>query len=165
MNQHLDRLDGLAQFMRAPVLTLLDLSLTKLKRPLMVVSGWRSVQEQLQKWQQGRTLNPLSGLWTVTDASLIITKAAPGTSAHNVISRAGEPASLAVGLIPLHEDGSADWTPGEEYWDDLYELSWKVGLDPLGDLTGAYLKADAGHFEEPAWKLKIEGLGLIRPMA
>lgn len=166
MPQHLERLDGLAPFLRPPAQQLIQLCEAKLHRLLLVVHGWRSVQEQALLYQQGREMNRETGEWTVSDHGLIITNAKPGCTAHNVIvKRTGEPAAVALDVIPLRIDGSPDWEVDEQFWDGLYELSWKVGLDPLGDAMGAYLRNDKGHFEEPAWKLKLEGLGLMLPSA
>ena len=165
MNQHLDRLDSCAALIRQPVRELIRLCDVKLHRTLMIVSGWRSVQEQWLNYQKGRMFNRDSGSWEVEDLSIVVTNSIPGRSAHNVISRAGEPASMAVDLVPLKNDGTADWEPGEQFFDDLYRLSWQCGLDPLGDPVGAFLKYDKGHFEEPGWKLKIDLLGYIQPIA
>jgi len=163
MNQHLDRLNDVAPFLRAPVLRLCELCDQKLKRTLLIVTGFRSVNEQLLKYVQGRTFNRESGEWEVTDVKQVITNAKPGRSAHNVVTRDGASAALAVDLIPFDGRGYVDWDPGVAFWDSLYELAWKVGLDPLGDPAGAYLAGDQGHFEEPGWKLKLEGLGLVLP--
>lgn len=163
MNQHLERLDGLASFLRAPALTLIERCEAKLKRTLLVVSGWRSMQEQLLNYQKGRTFNREAGVWDVTDQVAVVTKALPGTSPHNVISKQGEAASMALDVIPLLDTGAPDWAVGERFWESLYELAWKVGLDPLGDPVGSYLAGDLGHFEEPGYKLKLDGLGLLLP--
>ena len=104
-----------------------------------------------------------TGEWIVAVASDVVTKAKPGSTAHNVVSVAGQPAALAVDVVPLCEDGTADWLVSMSFWDHLYELSWKVGLDPLGDVTGDFLAGDLGHFQEPGWKLKLDGLGLYLP--
>ena len=163
MNQHLERLDGLAPLLRQPVLRLVEQCQSKLGRPLLIVHGWRSVAEQALLYQQGRVMDRQTGEWVVADASAIVTRAKPGTTAHNVISRTGERASLAVDVIPLRADGSADWEVSVDFWDDLYALAWKVGLDPLGDVIGSYLAGDRGHFEEPGWAYKLDGLVLLRP--
>jgi hypothetical protein len=164
VNQKLERLDGLAPFLQDPARELIARCERDLHRTLMVVSGWRSVQEQLLTYQKGRTLNRETGLWTITDQAQVVTRSTPGTSAHNVITTKGDRAAMALDVIPLLSDGTADWTVGLDFWDRLYELSWKCGLDPLGDLTGAYLKGDLGHFEEPAWRLKITGLSCLLPV-
>ena len=163
MDQRLDRLDGLHGCIRQPAMLLIERCTIKLNRKLLVVSGWRSIQEQALNYQKGRTFNRATGEWDVTDKKGIVTDKKPGLSAHNVITRQGERASMALDVIPLTEDGKADWEVDDDFWDKLYELAWKVGLDPLGDPIGSYLAGDKGHFEEPAWKLKLEGLGLIQP--
>ena len=165
MNQHLERLDGLAPFLRTPAQRLVESCDTKLHRSLLVVSGWRSVAEQLLNYQKGRTWNPATSEWEITDKAKVVTRSIPGHSAHNVISKTGQPASMALDVIPLLEDGTPEWDVGIDFWDRLYELSWKVGLDPLGDPIGGYLPMDRGHFEECAWQLKLDGLGLMQPTA
>jgi hypothetical protein len=163
-SQHFERIDGLAPFLRMPALRLIEQCDAKLKRKLLVVSGWRSVPEQLLNYQKGRTFNRDTGEWVVTDAQAIVTRLKPGASAHNVIvKKDGTPASMALDVIPLLPTGQPDWDVSMDFWDGLYEIAWKVGLDPLGDQTGNYLKGDLGHFEEPGWRLKIEELGLLLP--
>lgn len=164
MTQHLERLDGLAPVIRQPALALIERCQRKLGRTLLVVSGWRSVQEQMLNFQKGRAFVRESGEWEVVDRAAVVTNSRPGTSAHNVITRAGDRAALALDVIPLLANGQPEWDVDLRFWDDLYELAWKVGLDPLGDQTGAYLKGDLGHFEEPAWRLKLDGLGCILPV-
>jgi len=165
VNQHLERLNGLAGFLQPVVLELITRCARDLKRPLMVVRGWSSYAEQLGKYQQGRTFDREAGAWLVTDPGLVVTQAKPGMSAHNVVGQ-GTMAKAAVGvdLIPLLPNGEPDWNVSLVFWEQLYPLAWKVGLDPLGDQIGAYLKGDLGHFEEPGWKLKLQGLGLMQPV-
>jgi hypothetical protein len=163
MNQHLERLDGLAPFLQRPALMLIERCQQQLRRTLCVVHTWRSVQEQWRIYQQGRTFNRESGIWEVTDPTAVVTRALPGTSAHNVITRDGGRASMALDVIPYDDHGQLDWNVDLDFWDDLYELSWKVGLDPLGDPIGSYVMWDRGHFEEPAWRYKLDGLGLLLP--
>lgn len=163
INQHLERLELVSPIIRQPVQRLFDLCEEKLKRKLLLVTGFRSVNEQLLKYAQGRTFNRESGDWEVTNAKEVITNAKPGRSAHNLVTQAGVPASLAVDVIPFDGRGYVDWTPGETFWEALYEIAWKVGLDPLGDPIGAYLAGDMGHFEEPGYTYKLDGLGLVQP--
>lgn len=163
MNQRLDRLDGLAPFLRTPALRLIERCEQQLKRKLFVVHTWRSVQEQALLYQKGRTFNRLASEWEVSDPKAIVTKAKPGTTAHNVITTAGGKAAMALDVIPFDANGQLDWNADLDFWDDLYEISWKVGLDPLGDIIGSHYKGDLGHFEEPGWQLKLEGLGLMLP--
>lgn len=163
MNQHLERLDGVAVFLKRPVLELVAQCERRLKRKLLIVYGWRSMQSQMLIYAEGRTFDRASGEWTVTDPRAIRTKAKPGTSAHNVIARDGQPAAVGIDIIPMDVNGSPEWGIGDAFWDDLYDLAWTVGLDPLGDPIGSYLAGDKGHFQEPGWELKLDGLGLILP--
>lgn len=165
MNQHLDRLDGLAPFLHAPALKLVELCDERLKRKLMIVSGWRSVQEQMLNYQKGRVMNRETGEWEVSDVSLVVTKAKPGMTPHNAITKDGQRAALAFDCVPLKMNGDADWLIDMGFWDSLYELAWKVGLDPLGDTIGDYLKGDLGHFQEPGYTYKMSALGIIFPVS
>lgn len=165
MNQHLERLNGLAGFLQPVVLELITRCARDLKRPLMVVRGWSSYTEQLAKFQQGRTLDRESNEWIETEPGLIVTRAKPGLSVHNVVKQVSmEKAAVGVDLIPLLPNGEPDWSVSLVFWDQLYPIAWKVGLDPLGDRIGEYLKGDLGHFQEPGWKLKLQGLGLMQPV-
>lgn len=163
MNQRLERIDGLAPFLQQPALKLVERCEQKLRRKLFIVHGWRSVQEQALLYQKGRTYNRLAGEWEVSDPKAIVTRAKPGTTAHNVISLKGEKASMALDVIPFDDQGQLDWHVDLDFWDGLYEIAWKLGLDPLGDIIGSYLAGDRGHFEEPGWKWKLDGLGLMLP--
>lgn len=165
MTQHLERLDGLAPMLRQPALELIQRCQQKLGRRLFIVHGWRSLPEQMAIYAKGRAYNRETQEWEIADAAAIVTKARPGSSAHNVITQAGQPASMALDVIPFAPDRSLDWEVDLGFWDDLYEIAWKVGLDPEGDQIGSYLAGDRGHFGEPGWKLKIEGLGLLLPSA
>lgn len=161
--QHLERIDFLAPIIQRPALELIAQCQSKLGRRLLVVRGWSSTDEQDLLYQKGRTLNRNTGIWEITEADKVVTRAKPGTSAHNIVRVDGSPASLALDVIPFSDDGAPDWDAEPRFWDSLYEIAWKVGLDPLGDPIGSYLAGDMGHLEEPAWKLKIEALGLMFP--
>lgn len=164
MNQHLERLNGLAGFLHPVVLELMTRCERDLKRTLMVVRGWSSYAEQLAKYQQGRTLDRETGDWVETEPGLIVTRARPGLSAHNVVVQGTmAKAALGVDLIPLLPNGQPDWLVSMAFWEALYPLAWRCGVDPLGDRIGAHLTGDLGHFEEPAWPMKLTGLGLMRP--
>lgn len=164
MNQRLERVTGCHPLIRRPVLRLVELCEEKLKRRLLIVHGHRSVQDQLLIYQKGRTYDRENAVWVVTSKQDVVSNALPGLSAHNVITMSGNPASMAVDVIPFDAAGGLDWDVALGFWDDLYELAWKVGLDPLGDAIGAYLPGDRGHFEEPAWKLKLDGLQCYQPV-
>ncbi len=164
MNQRLDRLDQLAVFLRDPALHFIEAAKRNLGLTLLVTFTWRSVMEQHRLYTQGREYRREESVWVVTDAKKVVTNARPGASPHNVVTVAtGEPASMALDVIPLHPDGSCAWDTPHATWIPLWDLAWRFGLDPLGDKTGAYLQGDLGHFEEPAWKAKLPGLGLVLP--
>lgn len=160
MNQHMERLDELATFLQAPAREFVDQAELRFGRKLLVVWGYRPLKVQMERYRQGRE-ETTPGIWKVIDATKVVTNAMVGP--HNVITRAGAASSVAFDVIPLNADGTADWNPSEAYWATLYELAWKIGFDPLGDRAGAFLKGDAGHFEEPGWKAKLGGLGLLLP--
>ena len=164
MNQHLERLDELALLIQRPAKEFILRCEKQLGRVLLITNGWRSVADQRLLYQKGRTLNTQTSVWEITDPSQVVTRAKPGLSAHNVITKAGAPSSMALDVIPYKENGIIDWNIGNEFWDEIYKIAWQVGLDPLGDPIGSYLAGDKGHFEEPAWLLKLEGLGLVQPL-
>lgn len=165
MNQRLDRINGCHPVIVQPVLKMVELCERRLSRKLLVVHGFRSMQEQLLIYQKGRTYNREAQVWEVTDAKAVVTKSLPGSSAHNVVTTVGQPASMAVDVIPLLPDGQPEWTVNGHFWEQLYDIAWDLGLDPLGDPIGSYLAGDMGHFEEPAWKLKLDALGCYQPVA
>ncbi|MDH5738713.1 MAG: D-alanyl-D-alanine carboxypeptidase family protein [Nitrospira sp.] len=165
MNQRLERVEQCHPVIQQSVLSLVKRCEQELGRHLLIVHGYRSSQAQQLLYQKGREFDRETATWMVVDALSVVTNALPGLSAHNVVTREGRPASMAVDVIPLNTDGSADWDVAMEFWTALFEIAWKVGLDPLGDTTGAYLKGDLGHYEEPGWKLKIDGLRCIQPVS
>lgn len=165
MNQRLDRIDGVAPFLRQPVLRLFEQCEQKLSRKLLLVHGWRSVQEQALLYQKGRAMNRETGDWEIVEPTAVVTRAKPGATAHNVITVKGERAAVAVDVIPFDSMGMPDWEVSMDFWERLWGLAWKCGLDPLGDRIGDYLQGDLGHLQEPGWKLKLEGLGLLLPVA
>jgi hypothetical protein len=163
INQRLERLDHMSPLIRKPARLLIERCEAKLNRKLLVVHGFRSMAEQMLLYQKGRVFVRESGDWQIVDRAAVVTNSRPGLSAHNVITLAGAPAALALDVIPFDASALPDWDVDLKFWDDLYEIAWKIGLDPLGDAVGAYLPGDRGHFEEPAWKLKLDGLGLLLP--
>lgn len=163
MNQHLDRLADLAPVLRRPAAEFIRRTQVKMGVVLLVVFTYRSVSKQWELYQQGRTFSRELGDWVVTEPDKVVTNAKPGSTAHNVITLAGEPASLALDVIPLDVQGQAVWRTSDTVWSRIYEIAADCGLDPYGDQWGAYLKSDKGHFEEPGWKWKLEGLGLVLP--
>jgi hypothetical protein len=163
--QHLDRLRLLAPIVRDPATLWIQRVQERLGLRLLVVSTWRDVRQQMALYQQGRTYHRETGEWEETDPTKVVTRAKPGTSAHNVVTREGMPASLALDVVPLTPDGRAAWDTPAETWTRLYELAADCGLDPYGDAWGASFPTDKGHVEEPGWKWKLNALGLILPTA
>lgn len=147
---------------------------------LLIVRAWSSVAEQMGIYQIGRTQDVATGDWKETGS--VRTKAKPGLSAHNVMTKDHHPASMAFDVIALDQTGHPLWqvvneTPeqndvrwlrtygrrSEAVWTDLYKLMAKCGLDAYGDTWGASLAWDKGHCEEPAWKLTLDPLNLMMP--
>lgn len=162
MTQRLDRITSLAPFLHVPAREFIALAQSS-GVMLFVVHTWRSVAQQQNIYQQGRAYDRETQEWNITDPKAVLTKAKPGTSPHNVVTPDGKPAALAMDVIPMDAGGHLIWDTDDMVWDKLYELAWKVGLDPLGDPIAAYVPWDKGHFEEPRWKLKLAGLGLVLP--
>ena len=93
---------------------------------------FRSFDRQMSLWQQGRTLQ--NGVWVVADATKIVTKAKPGSTAHQY--------GCAVDEIPdadLSKQG-IQWTWGDTMkdaagktiavpWKTVGKISGSLGLD------------------------------------
>jgi hypothetical protein len=165
MSQHLERLNLLAPFLQDAARRFIALARERQSITLFVVHTYRDYAEQMRLYQQGRIFDREFNEWIVSDPAKLVTNAKPGLSPHNLVDRIGKPASLALDVIPLSATGTAIWDTPDTVWSKLYDLAWDCGLDPLGDEIGAYLKGDKGHFEEPAWKLKLAGLGLVQPVS
>lgn len=164
MNQRFERLNFMAEFLRDPVREFLKAVNRDLGHVMFVVHTWRSVNDQVKLWQQGREYRRDEGIWVVVDDSKRVTDAEPGTSPHNVITQNGSPASVAIDTVPMNPStGVLLWDTPMVEWQKIYAIAWRYGLDPLGDTIGAYFKRDLCHFEEPAWKVKLAGLHLVQP--
>ncbi len=158
---NLEKIDLLHPMLQSPALRLIEQAKLRLSIDLAVIHTYRSSFEQLKIFQEGRSM--INGNWVVVDQTKVKTKAMPGKSAHNVITKGdGKPAAMAIDLMYV-QMGKIVWIEQESFWMPIYDLAWKCGLDPLGDTIGASLPGDWGHFEEPAWKMKLEGLGLLLP--
>ena len=116
-------------------------------------------------YQNGREYDRAEGAWRVVNVNEVVTKALPGRSSHNVVDAVGRPASLAIDVIPLGENGEAMWDYPDDAWKALYAIAKQEGLDPYGDKEGAYLPRDKGHVEIPGGLLAAEALGLVVPHA
>ena len=97
-----------------------------------LVFGKRTLEEQGDLFKQGRDANG-----NVVDQSKIVTKAAPGLSAHNW--------GLAVDLLPTNPaTGKGDWN-FDAGFKDLADQAKKLGLT-----AGYYWKfKDGAHIESP----------------
>lgn len=163
MNQRLERLSFMAEFLREPALEFLAAIKKDLGHTMFVVYTWRSIMEQHKMYQQGREFRRDEGVWVVVDDQAVVTDAQPGGSPHNVVTINGAPASVALDIVPMSPSGALLWNTPLVQWQKMYALAWRFGLDPLGDSVGAYYKRDLCHFEEPAWRYKLAGLHLVQP--
>jgi len=159
---HLERLERAHPLHRARMAEFLRLA-GRAGFSLLIVRVYATPAEQLEKWRQGRVCNKASGFWEISDVKLIVTKAKPGSSAHEVVSLEGVPAAMATDVIPVDGAGKPQWQTPDEIWKLLYTYAAKAGLDALGDPWGRYLGWDKGHLECPAWSLILEVLGVRMP--
>jgi len=106
---------------------------------VLVTSGWRSPIEQMNLFSRGRCLNPVTGVWVVSDQAQVVTNAMPDKAPHC--------RGAAYDFCPLVDERPA--------WGrlDLFQViaDCSVGLG----LTwgGSWLKIkDMPHFELPTWR-------------
>lgn len=97
----------------------------------VVTSGRRTMAEQQKLYDQGRTT-----------PGPVVTKAPPGSSAHNF--------GLAADLAPLKEDGNIWWEAPKGKWRAMADVAQGMGL-----VAGYYFKTifDAPHVESKNWRL------------
>jgi hypothetical protein len=164
MNQHLDKLSSLDPCVRERVREFIEQVETDHHVTLAVIFTWRSVREQAHLYAQGREYDRDAHLWRITDRAAVVTHARAGNSAHNVVTVAGLPASLAADLMPMRPDGTIDWRTGYDFWNRIYLNAWEHDLDPLGDKQGEFLPGDWGHFSYPAWRTSLVALNLVLPL-
>ena len=163
MNQRLERIDEMAAFLREPVREFIAAVQKDTGYQLFVVFTWRSSAKQSALYQQGREFKREDGIWVVVNRDAVVTDAPAGQSPHNVVTKEGAPASVAIDTVPIVAGGQLLWGLSREMWKPIWAIAWKFGLDPLGDSIGSYYQKDLCHFEEPAWQHKLDGLGLVRP--
>jgi peptidoglycan L-alanyl-D-glutamate endopeptidase CwlK len=96
----------------------------------VITSGRRTMQEQEVLYAQGRTA-----------PGKVVTKAPPGSSAHNF--------GLAADLAPLKADGTIWWEAPKMKWRVMADMALQMGLVP-----GFYFKTifDAPHVESKDWR-------------
>jgi peptidoglycan L-alanyl-D-glutamate endopeptidase CwlK len=84
---------------------------------IMVMSEYRSNEDQLEEFKKGREF--INGKWVVVDESKVVTNAGPGESFHNWRC------AFDVAFV---KDGQPDW--GEEHpWTMLGEIGEAIGLE------------------------------------
>jgi len=159
---HLERLERAHPLHRARVNEFL-LQAGRAGVSLLIVRVYATPAEQLDKWRQGRVFNKATGFWEIMDLKLVVTRASPGTSAHEIVGVDSVPAALATDIIPVDGAGKPQWNTPDEVWKKLYKIAERVGLDAYGDPFGRYLGWDRGHFEEPAYHVILDALGLRMP--
>jgi hypothetical protein len=162
MMRHLERLERAHPIHRARMAEFLRLA-EQQGFSLLVVRVYASPAEQLDKWRQGRRYNKASGRWEVADEKLLVTRAKPGSSAHEVVGVDAVPAALATDIVPVDAAGKPIWNTPDSVWTQLWDLAARAGLDALGDPWGRFLGFDKGHLEEPAWQVVLSALGLRLP--
>jgi len=81
---------------------------------IKVTQGLRSWNDQLALWLKGRDVHG-----NITDASKIVTKAAPGHSWHNL--------GLAVDVAPFN-DNTPDWNLDHPVWKKIVAVGESLGL-------------------------------------
>ena len=95
----------------------------------IVTSARRTMAEQQRLYDQGRKT-----------PGQIVTKAPPGSSAHNY--------GLAADLAPM-KDGQIWWTAPDAVWRQMAEAAQMLGLE-----AGYYWTkfVDKPHVQDPSWK-------------
>ena len=124
------RIDTLEPSMKKKVKALLVAAEAATKVKWVLTDGRRTMAEQAAIYAQGRTA-----------PGKVVSKAPPGSSAHNY--------GLAADLAPLKKDGSIWWEAPRKIWQQMADEAVKIGLT-----SGFYFKSifDAPHVEDPAWK-------------
>lgn len=96
----------------------------------VITSARRTMAEQQKLYDQGR----------ITPGK-VVTKAKPGSSAHNF--------GLAVDLAPLNQHGDIWWDAPKGKWKLMADTAQNMGL-----VAGFYFRSifDAPHIEAPGWR-------------
>lgn len=125
------KIDSLEPEFKTQVETLLEALETVSGVKWIVTSGRRTMAQQQALYDQGRTT-----------PGQIVTKAPPGSSAHNF--------GYAVDLVPLNKVGEAWWNCPDRYWKMLGELCEGMHLVWGGNFSTI---VDKPHVESPAWRI------------
>jgi len=116
-------IDGLDSSLRPMAVALLYAANNK-GIPLVVTSGYRSIESQQKIWNQGRTT-----------PGRIVTHAEPGNSWHNY--------GLAFDVAVLKDD-KATWPENPKLWNRIGAIGKALGLSWGGDFPGS--QKDLPHF-------------------
>lgn len=127
----MSKLDTLEPEIRPMVAELLLKAYAATGYEWVVTSGRRTMEQQRSLYAHGRTAT-----------GPIVTKAPPGSSAHNY--------GLAADLAPM-KDGKIWWDAPRSVWDGMGAEAVKLGL-----MWGGNFKSilDLPHVEHPSWKEK-----------
>lgn len=125
----MNRLESLEPDFRPLVETVIREATAKTGCQWVCTSGRRSMAEQRKLFDQGRTT-----------PGPIVTKARPGSSAHNF--------GLAADLAPM-KDGKIWWAAPKEVWKAMADIAVAHGLT-----AGFYFNTffDAPHIESQSWR-------------
>ena len=109
---------------------------------------YRSWAEQAELWELGRTKKSHVGPWSAArPLGRIVTKARPGSSAHNYAVN-GKPMGLAMDVAILVH-GKLDWDARSPYWQRVGQIGQSVGLIWYGAPNAPF--KEAAHFQHPLW--------------
>lgn len=125
------KIDTLEPDFRAKVVELLAKAEEATGLKWVVTSARRTMAEQQELYDQGRKNN-----------KPVVTKAPPGSSAHNF--------GLAADLAPVKADGNIWWEAPKGKWRAMADVAQGMGL-----VAGYYFKTifDAPHVESKNWRL------------
>lgn len=124
-----DMLNDLEDTFKANILSLLDTLPDKTGYKWQITSGRRTMREQQRLFDIGR----------ITSGK-IVTKAPPGSSAHNF--------GCAVDIVPIRFD-RLWWDAPHELWEDMATVAEGMGL-----VAGLHFKTftDPPHIESANWR-------------
>lgn len=124
------KIDTLEPEFKSVVEQLLTLAQSVTGLKWIVTSGRRTMAEQQELYDQGRK-----------NDKPVVTKAPPGSSAHNF--------GLAADLAPLKENGDIWWEAPKAKWRAMADSARQLGLVPGFYFTTIF---DAPHVESPNWR-------------
>lgn len=143
-----------------PFADAMDRTLGPLAAIYLVTCGARDHAAQLADWSKGREL--VNGVWQITDASLVVTHAPLGESAHE----ADMPGALAADGVLQLPDGGTTYDTAEPGWQQIVTAvrasAWlHSGADFPIDTNGR-VAADWPHIEWYGWAHSVNGDPSVR---